>query len=181
MVFPDDPPSRSQKPVNALDDLPVRKFRPRLVVGRIEKDDVERGGGGTRKPFFDRSGKDGKRVSKGFEVLAEGFTRERILLNKEGRLRTATKGFDPIGARAGKEVEYAGFRHKGTEGGEDGGADAVLCGTETGEIRDEKPPTAMGACRDTQKTSPSARMTRGLFFPITYGWLPPHTPSYASS
>jgi hypothetical protein len=39
----------------------------------------------------------------------------------------------------------------------------------------------MDACSDAQKASPSARMTRSFFFPITYGWLLLHITSYASS
>ncbi len=93
----------------------------------------------------------------------------------------AAEGFDSVGAGAGKEIEDAGFGHECAEGGEDGGADAVLGGAEAGQGGDDELTTPMEASGDPEKATPSARMTRGLFFPMTFGWLLFHRTSYASS
>jgi len=103
------------------------------------------------------------------------------LFDKEGGLRTAAESFNSIRSSPRKEVEHTGLGNEGAKGGEDGGTDAVLSGSKTGEIGNDKAATAMDACGDAQKASPSARMTRSFFFPITYGWLLPHITSYASS
>ena len=110
---------------------------------------------------------DGGIIVQSGKVLAEGFGSAGVLLNKECRFCAAAEGFDSVGSRTGKEIKNAGFRDKGPEGGENGGADAVLGGTKTGKIGDEESSTPVDACSDPEKATPSARMTRGLFFPIT--------------
>ena len=103
------------------------------------------------------------------------------MFDKEGGLRAAAESFNSIRSGPRKEVEDAGLRNEGSEGGEDGGTDSVLSGSKTREIGNLEAATAMDACSDAQKASPSARMTRSFFFPITYGWLLLHITSYASS
>lgn len=110
---------------------------------------------------------DGGIIVQSGKVLAEGFGSAGVLLNKECRFCAAAEGFDSVGSRTGKEIKNAGFRDKGPEGGENGGADAVLGGAKTGEIGDEESPASVDTCSDPEEAPPSARMTRGLFFPIT--------------
>ena len=110
---------------------------------------------------------DGRVIVQGGKVLPEGLGRAGVLLNKEYRLGAAAEGLDSVGSRAGKEIKNAGLRNEGPQGGKNGGADAVLGGAKTGEIGDEESATPVNACSDPEKATPSARMTRGHFFPIT--------------
>jgi hypothetical protein len=110
---------------------------------------------------------DGRVIVQCRKVLAEGFGSAGVLLNKEYRLGAAAEGFDSVGSRTGKEIKNAGLRNEGPQGGKNGGADAVLGGAKTGEIGNNESPTPVDACSDSEKATPSARMTRGLFFPIT--------------
>jgi hypothetical protein len=82
-------------------------------------------------------------------------------------LGAAAEGFNSVGSGTGKEIKNAGFRNESAQGGENGGADAVLSGAKTGKIRDKESSASVDACSDPEKATPSARMTRGLFFPIT--------------
>ena len=99
--------------------------------------------------------------------MAKGFGSAGVLLNKKCGSSAPAKGFDPVGSRTGKEIKNTGFRNEGTQGREDGGADAVLGGAKTRKIGNEESSTPVDACSDPEKATPSARMTRGLFFPIT--------------
>jgi hypothetical protein len=62
MVFPDDSTSGGKKSMKALGHFPIGKFRPRLIVGRIEKDKIERRCNCTWDPIFNRGSKDGEGV-----------------------------------------------------------------------------------------------------------------------
>jgi len=110
---------------------------------------------------------DGRVVVQGRKVLAEGFGSAGVLLDKECGSGAPAKGFDPVGSCTGKEIKNTGFRNEGTQGREDGGADAVLSGAKTGKIRNKESSASVDACSDPEKATPSARMTRGHFFPIT--------------
>jgi hypothetical protein len=57
---------------------------------------------------------DGEVIVQGRKVLAEGFGRAGVLLNKEYRLCAAAEGLDSVGSRTGKEIKDAGFRNEGS-------------------------------------------------------------------
>lgn len=103
------------------------------------------------------------------------------MFDKKGGLGAAAQGFDPVGTGSGKQIEDAGFGHESAEGGEDGGADTVLGGAESGQGGNDQLTAPMDTSGDTEKATPSARMTWGLFFPMTFRWLLFHRTSYASS
>ena len=60
-MFPNDASAGGEETFEALDDFPLGKFGSGLVVGRIEKDEVERAGG-LGEPIFYGGGKDRKGV-----------------------------------------------------------------------------------------------------------------------
>jgi hypothetical protein len=62
MVFPDDSASRSEKSMKALGHFPIGKFCARLVVGRIEKNEIERRWSCPWNPIFNRGREDRKGV-----------------------------------------------------------------------------------------------------------------------
>ena len=61
-MFPDDSASGSEKSMEPLGNLPIGKFRPRLIVGRIEKDKIERRWSCPWNPIFNRGREDRKGV-----------------------------------------------------------------------------------------------------------------------
>jgi hypothetical protein len=64
-VFPDDSTSGGKKSMNALGHFPIGKFRPRLIVGRIEKNEIERHWSCPWDPIFNRGREDRKGVVEG--------------------------------------------------------------------------------------------------------------------
>jgi len=62
MVFPDDSASGGEKSMKALGHFPIGKFRPRLVIGRIEKNEIERRWSCPWNPIFNRGREDRKGV-----------------------------------------------------------------------------------------------------------------------
>jgi len=62
MVFPDDSASGSEKSMEPQGNLPIGKFCTRLVVGRIEKNEIERRWSCPWNPIFNRGREDRKGV-----------------------------------------------------------------------------------------------------------------------
>ncbi len=60
-MFPNDASARGEETFEALDDFPLGKFGSGLIVGRIEKDEVEQAGG-LGEPALHGGGEDRKRV-----------------------------------------------------------------------------------------------------------------------
>lgn len=61
MVFPNDVSAWGEKTFEALNDFPLGEFGPGLVVGRVEKDEVEQASS-LGEPIFYGGGKDRKGV-----------------------------------------------------------------------------------------------------------------------
>ena len=64
-MFPDDSTSGGKKSMKALGHFPIGKFRPRLIVGRIEKNEIERRWSCPWDPIFNRGREDRKGVVEG--------------------------------------------------------------------------------------------------------------------
>jgi hypothetical protein len=132
------------------------------------------------KPIFDWVSQNRKRVVKVEKIFPKGFSNAGVLLDKEGGLSAPTESFNPVGTGASKEIENASFRNEGAEGGENCGSNSVLGGSQTWNRWDSQAAASVDSCRDSEKPAPSARLTRGFFFPMTFRWLLLHTASYAS-
>ncbi len=122
-MFPDDSAVGAEKKMEALDYGPERKFCAGFVVGWIEKNKIERSGGGPRKPSFDGRLDDGRIILQGGYILSEGRGGTELLFNKKGGSGAATEGFQSVSSRPGKEIEDRGLRDEGSEGGEDSRTD----------------------------------------------------------
>ena len=61
VVFPNDASAWGEKTFEALNDFPLGEFGPGLVVGRVEKDEVEQASS-LGEPIFYGGGKDRKGV-----------------------------------------------------------------------------------------------------------------------
>jgi hypothetical protein len=61
VVFPNDVSAWGEKTFEALNDFPLGEFGPGLVVGRVEKDEVEQASS-LGEPIFYGGGKDRKGV-----------------------------------------------------------------------------------------------------------------------
>ena len=64
-MLPDDSASGGEKSMEPLGHLPIGKFCARLVVGRIEKNEIERRWSRPWDPIFNRGRKDRKGVVEG--------------------------------------------------------------------------------------------------------------------
>jgi len=166
-VFPDDSAVGAKKEMETLDYGPERKFCAGFVVGWIEKNKIERSGGGPRKPSFDGRLDDGRIILQGGYILSEGRGGTELLFNKKGGSGAATEGFQSVSSSPGKEIEDMGLRDEGAEGGEDSSTDSILGRAEIGQIGDLEASTGVGAPGDTEKASPSSGMTWGRFFRMT--------------
>jgi len=166
-VFPDDSAVGAKKEMETLDYGPERKFCAGFVVGWIEKNKIERSGGGPRKPSFDGRLDDGRIILQGGYILSEGRGGTELLFNKKGGSGAAAEGLQPVSSGPSKEIEDMGLGDEGAEGGEDSSTDAILGGAEIGQIRDLEASTGVGAPGDTEKASPSSGMTWGRFFRMT--------------
>ncbi len=166
-MFPDDSAVGAEKKMETLNYGPERKFCARFVVGWIEKNKIKGSGGSPRKPSFHRRLDDGRIILKGGYILSEGRGGTELLFDKDGGRSTATESFQPVSTGPSEQIEDAGLRDEGTEGGEDGCTDAILGGAEIGQIRDLESSTRMSASGDTKIASPSSGMTWGRFFRMT--------------
>ena len=178
-MFPNDSASWGEESLDSLDHFPARKLCACLVVRWVEKDEIEKGGG-LGKPTFDWVGENGEGVVEGEKIFPKGFGGAGVLFDKEGGLSAPAESLDSVGTGAGKEIEHAGFRNEGAEGGKNSRSHAVLGRAQPWKRRDSETPTFMDPCGDAKKSAPSARLTRGFFFPMTFRWLLHHPASYAS-
>ena len=160
-MFPDDSSFGAKKKMEALDYGPERKFCARFVVGWIEKNKIKGSRGSPRKPRFHGRLNDGRIILKGGYILSEGRGGTELLFDKDGGRSAATEGFQPVSTGPGEEIEDAGLRDEGTQGGEDSCTDAILGRAEIGQIGDLEASTGVGAPRDTKIASPSSGMTWG--------------------
>ena len=124
-MFPNDSASWGEESLDSLDHFPARKLCACLVVRWVEKDEIEKGGG-LGKPTFDWVGENGEGVVEGEKIFPKGFGDAGVLFDKEGGLSAPAESLDSVGTGAGKEIEHAGFRNEGAEGGKNCRAHAVL-------------------------------------------------------
>ena len=138
-----------------------------MIVGRVEKDEVISACRSRGDPVFHGSFENRELVSQGVQILGEGFGGAMVVFEKKGGLGSPAESLEAVGAGAGKEIEHPRIGDQISQGGKDGGANAVLGGAEAGQVGDFETTAGVEASRDAKEAAAPSGMTRGVSFPIT--------------